>query len=322
MYLYDDSSTVVASSMTCFTSVDVATPCGGSDVKRVDLSPSQPLLAGGYYTVTVNPNIASTVMDAVGNVTPLTTQNFRAATTIDQSSSILTYAWRKVGSSKAAGNSYAIEHRKGAKASWTFSGRSVSWGTVVGPTFGKANVLIDGVRKATINNYATKIKYGVQRTLKGLPSGSHTITVQVLGKKGAKAAKGTNIAIDSFKVGKKLTTTPVLTAVGWQQASNAAATGGSYAVADLKAENIKLQFRGTGVTLLTARGSAYGKASVYVDGTLATTFDDYAKLSGWQVAQTVSGLTDGVHTVVVKVLGAKNTKSTSTAVVVDGFTVL
>ncbi|HVQ86622.1 MAG TPA: hypothetical protein VMT88_00420, partial [Actinomycetes bacterium] len=201
------------------------------------------------------------------------------------------------------------------------SGRSVTLLTEVGPTFGKANILIDGVKKATINNYGTRAKYGVPRTVKNLKSGKHSLTVQVLGQKGSKQGKGTYVAIDGFKVGKKVTATPVLTTVGWQRASSAGADGGKYAVADLKSQSVKFSFRGTGLTLVTARGKAYGKASIYVDGTLATTFDNYAGSTSWQVAQNVTGLTDANHTVVIKVLGTKNSSAASAAVVVDGITV-
>ena len=322
LFLADDLGSVVASTMKCYTSGAAVTSCANTDVARVDLTPVTAMLAGGYYTVTVNPVVTPTVTDLVGNVSTLTTHNFRAATSVDELSSALTNSWRKVADRKAKGGSYFVEHRKGAKASWAFSGRSVSLVTVIGPTFGKANILIDGVRKATVNNYAAGVRYGVLRTVKNLKSGKHTVTVQALGKKGNKKGKGTLVAIDAFKVGKKVTTTPTLTSVGWQHTTNAAASGGSYAVADLKTQSTTLRFRGTGVTLLTARGKGYGKGAIYVDGTLAATFDNYAATSSWQVAQAVSGLTDATHTVVVKVLGTKNSKATSSAVVVDGFTIL
>jgi len=51
------------------------------------------------------------------------------------------------------------------------------------------------------------------------------------------------------------------------------------------------------------------------------TFDNYSSTTTWQVPRAVTGLTDATHTVVVKALGTKNTKATSTAVVIDGFTI-
>ena len=39
--------------------------------------------------------------------------------------------------------------------------------------------------------------------MNGLTKGTHTIEIRVLGKKGAKAGKGTSVAIDGFKVGSQ-----------------------------------------------------------------------------------------------------------------------
>ena len=168
-----------------------------------------------------------------------------------------------------------------------------------------------------MNNYAGSLKRGVARTVKGLAKGKHTIQVRVLGKKGSKKGKGTLVAIDGFKVGKTVTTTPALTKVSWQSVPSAPATNGSYTVADLKGQSMKFSVRGTGVTVTSARGPGFGKVGVYVDGTLRTTADLYAKSLTYGYGVSVNGLSDGVHSVVVKVLGSKNSKSTGTGVLVD-----
>ena len=118
-----------------------------------------------------------------------------------------------------------------------------------------------------------------------------------------------------------MTATPTLTKVAWQGASNASASGGTYTVADLKAESMKVKVRGTSVTIKSARGPAYGKAGVYVDGELKKTVDLYAKKLSLGYKLTVTGLTDAVHTVQVKVLGSKNKRSKGTGIVVDGVSV-
>jgi hypothetical protein len=120
-------------------------------------------------------------------------------------------------------------------------------------------------------------------------------------------------------VGRKVTASPVLSNVRWSLVTQAAASGGSYSVADLKGQSTKLAFRGTGFTLTTARGPAFGKASVAIDGKVIKTVDLWSSSATWGYTVSVGGLTDGVHTVVVKVLGSKNKKSTGTGVVVDGF---
>ncbi|HVQ88096.1 MAG TPA: hypothetical protein VMT88_07935, partial [Actinomycetes bacterium] len=96
VYLTTDTAALVTTTMTCFTSADASTPCDASDIARVDLTPDTRLLLGGYYSVSVNPASAATVVDGLGNVSGATTDAFRAATTVDESSTALSYSWRKV----------------------------------------------------------------------------------------------------------------------------------------------------------------------------------------------------------------------------------
>ena len=59
-----------------------------------------------------------------------------------------------------------------------------------------------------------------------------------------------------------------------------------------------------------------------VDGGPATTVDLYQPSTAWQVVgRSVSGLAPGSHTIVVKVLGTKNSAATGTLVPVDAFVV-
>ena len=84
---------------------------------------------------------------------------------------------------------------------------------------------------------------------------------------------------------------------------------------------MKVNVRGTSLTLHGARGPAYGKLGLYIDGKLVKNVDLYAKSVKWGTVASVTGLSDATHTVLVKVLGSKNTKSKSTAFVVDGLSV-
>ncbi len=319
--LATETGTPLASKQTCLTAADAVTDCGNSDVRTVRLVGSSKLVLGQYYRVQVNPVGAASVTDDVSNVATSVDDVVRAPTTAGESSLGATFTWRKVADRKAAGGSFFAEHRKGARASWTFSGKSVAWLTVAGPTYGKADVYIDGARKATVNNYAKNVKHGVTRAVKGLAKGTHTIEIRVLGKKGAKAGKGTFVAIDGFTVGKAVTATPALTKVGWQKGTNVAASDKTFVAADLKGQTMKTVVRGTSVRVFGVRGPTYGKAGLYLDGKLVKTVDLYAKAAKWGSVAAVTGLTDATHTVVVKVLGSKNAKSAGTAVVVDGLSV-
>ncbi len=319
--LADEAGVAVQSTQTCLTVAAAVTDCSNTDVRSVKLAASSKVLLGQYYRVQVNPVGSELVTDDLGNVAGTVDDLLRAPTTASESSLGATFTWRKVVDKKAKGGSYFSEHRKGARASWTFSGKSVGWLTVTGPSYGKADVYIDGKRKSTVNNYTKTVKHGVTRTVKGLAKGTHTIEIRVLGKKGAKAGKGTFVAIDGFKVGSKVTATPSLTKVAWQKVSSKAASNGTYVIADLKGQTMKASVRGTSVVLRGARGPAYGKVGLYVDGKLVKSVDLYAKSVKFGTVASVTGLTDAKHTVLVKVLGSKNKKSKSTAIVVDGLSV-
>lgn len=319
--LADEAGAPIASSVTCLDNSDTVTDCTNGDVRVVRVAASGRLMLGQLYRVQVNPPGNELVTDDLGNVAPAVDDVVRAPTSAGESSLGAAFTWRLVKDKKAKGGSYVAEHRKGARASWTFTGTAITWYTLTGPAQGKADVFVDGVRKATFNNYAKTVKHGVARTVKGLPKGTHTIEIRVLGKKGAKAGKGTFVAIDGFKVGKKVTASPTLSKVAWQTVSNTSAGGGSYVVADLKGQAMKATARGTSVTLHTVRGPTYGRAAVYVDGALVKTVDLYAKSINWGYDVAIPGLSDAAHTIIVKALGAKNAKSSGTAVAVDGLSV-
>ena len=110
------------------------TDCANTDVRRVELSPASRLMLGQHYRVQVNPVGSELVMDDLGNVSAAVDDSVRATKSAEESSAGATFAWHTVNDKKAKGGSYVTEHRKGARASWTFSGKAVTWFTITGPT--------------------------------------------------------------------------------------------------------------------------------------------------------------------------------------------
>jgi hypothetical protein len=230
------------------------------------------------------------------------------------------WSWRKVSATKAKGHSYLAEHRAGATASWSFTGRSVSWLTVTGPSFGRADVYVDGKKKATFNNYASANHYGVARTVKGLSAAKHTVKIRVTGRKGSRRGTDTVVAVDGFKVGTKVTASPALK-VSWSRVATAKALAGGYARADLAGAGVSFTFRGTRVDWVTETGRTFGKARVYVDGKLRTTVDNFAKVSKYRVVRAFSGLADKRHTLRIVALGKHRSGATGNYVALDGWVV-
>jgi len=79
-------------------------------------------------------------------------------------------------------------------------GTSITWLTVKSAKMGKATVYVDGVKKLTVDNYASTTQYGIKRAVKSLANRKHTVKIVVLGTH-RRAASGSNIAVDGWLVG-------------------------------------------------------------------------------------------------------------------------
>lgn len=75
--------------------------------------------------------------------------------------------------------------KAGSRASITFTGRSVAWVSSMGPTRGKADVYVNGVKVATVDLYSATSKHQqVVWTGSWTTAGSRTITIRVQGTSG------------------------------------------------------------------------------------------------------------------------------------------
>jgi len=104
--------------------------------------------------------------------------------------------WRKAGSSGYAGGAAAYSTKAGATATFAFSGSKVVWYGPVGPTRGKARILVDGTYLKTVDLYARSFtaRKAVFST-SWASTGKHSLTIQVLGTAGHPY-----VAIDGFTV--------------------------------------------------------------------------------------------------------------------------
>lgn len=316
--LMTDSGGAVAHTRACLTLTLEPTPCGSADVRKVNLKPDESWVLGERYRVRINPSGSATVVDDLDNVASTSDSAFRVQTWTEELGA--TYTWRTVTNDRARGGSYLVERRAGARATWTFSGRTLTWLTVSGPSHGKAELYVDGTLRGTYNNYSERMHFDVEHKLTGLGSGKHTVELRVLGRKGARAGSGTLVALDGFVTASGGVATPNV-AQTWQRTTNDGASNGYYAIADLAGQTATLPFRGTAVTLHTAVGPRFGKVQLLVDGEPHTTADLHAPTLAFGEQLTVSGLTDARHTLEVRVLGTSAPASAGTAVVVDRISV-
>jgi GH25 family lysozyme M1 (1,4-beta-N-acetylmuramidase) len=312
------SSTPLPGSLTCRDGGGAVVACATGNVRKATLTPSSPLIPGQYYSAQVNPSGASPkVADLDSNPVDLTTQSFRADTSQQETSPAADYEWRRVANANAHGGSYSDEHLAGAEASFPFTGTSVTWYTVTGPSQGLAYVYIDGVLKGSFNQYASSAHYKVARSFSGLTSASHKLRIVVRGMKGATAGTGTYVSIDAFAMGGTVTASPSLDAK-WRLTNASSASAGKYANTDIKS-TATFAFRGTGVDWYTMTGPDQGKAEIWVDGVLKSTVDNYASGRKYGVRRSISSLTDALHTLKIVVLGQKRSASSGRLIAVDRF---
>lgn len=311
-----DTAAPVATARSCFNAGGKRVSCA-TTFRTIKLTPNSHLVPGQHYTLEV---ADSAVSDLAGNVSAAKSAPFRAARRLEENSVAATAAWQKVSAKAAYGASYVRDHFAGAVATYRFRGKTVKWWTVTGPTQGKAAVSVDGHRKPVVDNYARGTHYRVARTLRRLGAGAHTLTIRVLGRKGAKAGRGTFVSIDAITAAGKLVKTPKL-ATRWQRAANAKFFAGHAAVADLAGASYTVVFRGTGVTWWTATNRSQGKARVFLDGVLKSTIDNYSAAATYHVARALSHLTDKVHTLRIVVLGKHRKGGRGNKVTVDRFSI-
>jgi hypothetical protein len=306
------NSTAIAASRTCRSASGVTVSCHTSRVRTVTLHPARPLMPGQRYVIIATPHIT----DVAGNALPRTSTNFRAATTVQENSVAVRYAWRTVRSTSALGGSYLTEHAARAALSYPFTGRSITWYTVKGPDQGTASVWVDGVKKATVNDYAARRTYQIAHTVTGLRNGTHVLRILITGRKGNRKATGTYVSVDAVKASAG-TLVPNPAATTFWPSTTLKASGAHATTADLAGAAASTTFHGTSVTWYTTTSRSGGLAKIYLDGLLKATYDLYSATTNYDVHKTISKLTNAVHTVKIVVTGTHRRGAHGTTVQLD-----
>lgn len=321
----DDGSIVVRrkggaiaqGSISCVATGGGEVDCLEGLVAEARFTPDADLEQGATYTVTVGGN--GSIVDRASNALEKAVLTFvvPVPVEIEEVDEDVLATWRLVKSSVAAGGSYVMERAAGATATFTFSGTSVQWLTIVGPTMGVATVTIDGKLMGTFDQAAGTVA-SKARVFKGLSSGSHTLVVKVLGKRGA-GSSDAYVAIDGFKVGTQTIATPDLE-TRWRSMKSPLASGGKWIVSNAAGATVSYRFTGATIIWTTQVGPDQGKAKIIIDGKVVATVDNYAATRG-SIFRTYGGLGGGAHTIRIVVVGTARSGATGTWITIDGFTV-
>jgi hypothetical protein len=107
-------------------------------------------------------------------------------------------SWADVATDDASGGSYAVADVALAWTSFRFRGVGITLVTRVGPSFGRAQLWVDGalVRRLDLSSATRSV---VTRTVSGLEDRVHTVKLVVVGSEGA-FGSGTAVAVDGWVV--------------------------------------------------------------------------------------------------------------------------
>jgi beta-galactosidase GanA len=109
----------------------------------------------------------------------------------------------------------------------------------------------------------------------------------------------------------------------WTHAgANQSYTSGDYrrteSFSSVAGDSVTVPFTGTAVRWISSKDPSHGVADVYLDGVKVSTVDGYGPTKTFQqVFYSAQGLTNGPHTLTIKVTGVKNPAGTASFVVVD-----
>jgi hypothetical protein len=120
---------------------------------------------------------------------------------VEENNPALVYSGRWYGNDNPAhsGGHASLATDAGARVSIPFNGTGISWLAYRDEWSGVARVYLDGQEKTTIDNYLSPSQARVAYSVNGLPSGGHTLTIEVTGIHD-QSSKGSWIWLDAFDV--------------------------------------------------------------------------------------------------------------------------
>jgi Big-like domain-containing protein len=241
-----------------------------------------------------------------------------------------TAGWTQGNTGSAwSGGTAATSATQGARVAFTFTGPSVTWIGGRSANTGIARVYIDGAFVADVDTYQGTEEVRVTMfTLSGLAAVTHTLTLEVTGTMNPLSASPL-IVVDAFDapapaVSRLQETDPDVTyGAGWVPDSALRHwSAGKTAFTAAPGAQATIDFTGTAITWIGARGNQCGIASVFLDGIFVRDVDAYSATEQIQADMfTVAGLADTPHTLSIRSTGAQNPASFGNTVIVDAFEV-
>ena len=246
-----------------------------------------------------------------------------------------TAGWSPEGSLSWSGGTAVFSTTTGARATFTFTGPSVTWIGSRAANTGIARISLDGAFLTEVDTFSKTLEVRVSMfEAIGLANTRHTLTIEVTGRQNA-AAMGAFVFVDAFDVpastvSRLQETDPSITysagsfvAPDWRPFDTSRAwSAGLATLSTVTGAKATITFDGTGISWIGARGPQTGIAGVSLDGVAVPPIDTYSATEQIQAEIfTKQGLADTTHTLTIEVTGEQNAASTSPLIVVDGFEV-
>jgi hypothetical protein len=256
----------------------------------------------------------------------------------DNPSIVYTGMWYPNSETPNSAQSATLTNAIGATVALSFTGTGVTWIGPLDPYSGIAVVYLDGVQSSVDTYGPTTLYQQPLFSVHGLAAATHTLSIEVPHVRDGETM-GSWIWIDAFDIengagivggvsapaGKIQQNNPSVTYSGnWYLNTNPIMSGGTAALAMDANSSATVTFNGTGITWIGYQDQWSGIAKVYVDGALQSPLVD--TYTGSEKAQlpvySVTGLSEGAHSLMIVVTGTRDAASAGNWVWVDAFTII
>jgi hypothetical protein len=299
------------------------------------------------YTVSWNTTGASDGMhtltavarDAAGNTTTSAPRTVSVSNAPPSAESVrfedthasvaFTPGWAADASRPWSGGGARLSSTPAARATFSFTGTSVSWIGGRNTSTGIARVFLDGSQIAEIDTYSKTEEIRVPMFARhGLANSSHTLAIEATGLMNP-AAVAAFVAVDAFDVpaatiSRRQESDPDVSYTSVWAPGDALKpwSAGTARLSAVPGARATFAFTGTAVTWVGGRGTQTGIARVDLDGSLLAEVDTYSAAEQIQAAMfTASDLADTAHTLAIEATGLKNPLAETALIAVDGFDV-
>ena len=225
--------------------------------------------------------------------------------------------WHTARNADASRGSYAYTAYTSSQCVVRFTGTGVKWIGNRGPAYGMAEVWLDGVKVATVNQYSSKGARRITHYARtGLASGQHRLMIKAIRRKNSRSS-GYSCSVDRIDVingGLLEAETPVsayqqnharVALLGdWKESTSTAVSGGSHGWSLETGDVAVVDFFGSAFRWYGSRSSSYGSARVTIDGGTPHTVDlNSTSPLNQQLLFQASTSPSAAHHAVIQVLG-------------------